>query len=1025
MNVTGLCISRPVMTTLVIVAMLLFGVLGYKALPVSYLPDVEFPTLQVSANFPGASPATMAATVATPLEKEFTAIPGLISMNSTNSLGQTQITLQFSLERDIDGCAADTQAAISKASGDLPENLPEPPSYEKVNPADDPVMYIGVTSETMPLYELNDYATTFLSDAISMVQGVAQVIIYGESKLSVRVRMDPEALAARGISLEDIRSAVAAGNVNEPVGTLDGRTRSLTIESHGQLMRAEDYLDLVVKEMNGRMVRLRDLGVVVNSIQHDKAGAWLDGQRSLTVAVKKQPGANTIATVEAITRLLPTIREQLPAGINMTTIFDRAHIIQDSVNDVQFTLLLAIGLVVVVVFLFLKNISATLIASVAIPVSLVFTFAVMYVLGYSIDVLSLLALTLSVGFVVDDAIVMIENVVRHQEGGKKPYAAALDGSRQIAFTILSMTLSLAVVFVPLMFMAGIVGRVLHEFAWTITVAILCSGFVSLSLTPMLCSRFLRPGSRLGQSGFFFRGVTRFYRWSLSAAMRARWLTMLAAAAILYATIHYFVVIPKGFLPTDDLGYVIGFAESVQGISYPAMRDHLRELEPVVGGDPTVAHFIAIVGNPLQNQGLAIGILKPAHERDESGEQIARRLMVSANQFPGMNVFFTNPPMIRLTTKQTKNLYQYTIQAPDTATLFAFGTSFQNDLRTLPMLTGVTSDLYLANPELHVTLDRDKASAYGLTADAVESHLNSAYSERKVSTIYGDTDQYWVILEVEPFNKRDARDLARLYVENAGGKLVRLDAVAEFAVKTGPLQVNHTGQLPSVTFTFNIAEGSSVSDAVTAIRALAAEKLPPTITSFFEGTAQAFEESMGSVYFLLLIAIAVIYIILGILYESFIHPVTIISGLPSAAIGGLITLTLFGRDLDLFGVVGVIMLIGIVKKNAIMVVDFALEAEKRGLPAKEAAVEGALERFRPIMMTTIAAIAGAMPIALGIGAGAQARQPMGLAVVGGLIISQVVTLYLTPVVYTYMDSFQRFMRRRGEKKRALMGMDDAA
>lgn len=1022
MNVTELFIKRPVMTALVVIAMVFFGIVGYFKLPVSYLPAVEFPTLQVTATLPGASPSTMASSVATPLEKQFTSMPGLRSMSSVNSLGKTLITLQFDLDRDIDGGASDTQAAISRASGDLPSDLPQQPYYEKVNPADDPVLYMALWSDSLPIYKVNEYVTTFLTDSISMVNGVSKVVIYGESKLAVRVRIDPEKLAARGINMDTIRQAVAAQNVKEPLGTLDNKLQSVTVEATGQLKNAEEFLPMIFESKDGRTVRLSDVGTVINSIKSDKSGSWINGKRAIIIAIQKQPGSNTIQVCRTVLGMLKTIRQQIPAGIDMTVLYDRSIPIEDAVNDVQITLLLAVFFVICVIFFFLRNVSATLIAAVAVPVSIIFTFAIMYVLGYSLDTLSLLALTLSVGFVVDDAVVMIENVVRHLEMGKKPYYAALEGAKQITFTIVSMTLSLSVVFIPLMYMSGIIGRILHEFAMTITVAILASGVVSLTLTPMLASRLLKPGSKLSESDKFNDFLLRNYERSLHFVMRHRRMTMVAAGIILLATIHFFIVIPKGFLPTDDMSYCQGFTQCKQGISYNSMKEHVLSLEPILEADENIKHVVVVAGVPILNQGFIFPMLVEPGKRKMTADEVARSLMQKLNQDPGIMVWIQNPPMIRLTAKNTKNLYQYTIQAPDQVELFDIAPKFEMALHKIPFLTGLNSDLLDNNPEMWVKIDRDKASYYGVTAHNIENTLNSAYSERKISTIYGDTDQYWVILEVLPYNKKDPRDLKKLYVANKDGQLIRLDNIATFEEKPGPMQVNHTGMLPSVTYSFNIAPGFSLSDATAAINELALETLPDTVVSNFEGTADEFQKSMSSVFFLLIIAIFIIFVILGILYESWIHPITIISGLPSAAIGGLLTLTLFGKDLDLFGIVGIIMLIGIVKKNAIMVVDFALEAEKEDkLSSQDAAIKGSMERFRPIMMTTVAAIAGAMPIALGLGAGAQARQPMGLAIVGGLILSQIVTLYLTPVVYTYMDTFQKWLYERSRAKRELLGI----
>ena len=1025
MKITEHFIRKPVMTTLVILAMVFFGMVSYNNLPISYLPDVEFPTLQVTAQLPGGSPSIMASTMATPLEKQFTTIPGLISMSSQNTFGQTQITLQFELGRNIDGAASDTQAMISKAQGNMPmDQMPQPPYYEKVNPADDPVIYLAVSSDSLPLYTVNDYANTYISDTISMVNGVSQVLIYGDTSLAVRVKFDPDSLAMKDIGLNELSEKVSSQNVMLPVGSVDGKYRSMTLEATGQLKKAEEFSPMVIAKNGERLLRLQDVANVRNTVNDDKVGVWYKNKRCITMAVKKQPGSNTIAVVDKIKELLPTIRKQIPASIQMEVVYDRADYIKEAVDDVIFTLKLAVGLVVIVVLFFLRNFWATIIAGVAIPVSIIFTFAIMYVMGYSLDTLSLLALTLSVGFVVDDAIVVIENVVSHLEKGKKPFQAAIDGSSQITFTIISMTLSLVVVFIPIMFMAGIIGRILREFAMTITIAILASGMVSLSMTPMLLSRFMKPGKSVAGSDKIFDAIIKGYSWTLHHAMKVKPLVMLLAAGILTATIYFFMIIPKGFLPTDDMSYLIGFSQAVQGISYNSMKNHTKDVAKAIQTDPNVRSVMNVAGYPVQNQGFMAVFLKPPSERKVNADKVAMQLMGPSNSIPGVLTWIQNPPMIRLSAKQTKNLYMYTIQAPDPEELFSVAHKFQQKLMGVKSLTGVTSDMMVNNPELWVDIDRDKAANYGLNAQQIEEGLGLAYAEGKIGTIYGNTDQFWLIMQAEDHYKKDYRNVRNLYLKNSDGDMVRLDEIADFTLKPGPMQVNHTGQLPSVTYSFNLAEGAAMSQATASINKLATQELPATFTNFFEGEAGEFQKSMSSVYFLLLIAVAVIYMILGILYESFIHPITIISGLPSAAIGGLLTLEYFGLELDLFGMVGIIMLIGIVKKNAIMVVDFALEAEKEGrLSPEDAACEGSLERFRPIMMTTLAAIAGIMPIALGYGAGAQARQPMGLAIVGGLMISQVVTLYLTPVFYVYMDKFQRWTDKRGKAKRELMGIPE--
>ncbi len=1014
MNVTELFIRRPVMTTLVMLGLLFFGLVAYKALPVSYLPAVDFPTIQVTASLPGANARTMASNVASPLEQEFSAIAGLNSMSSTNSQGLTQITLQFDLDRNIDDAAMDVQAAIAKASGSLPDGMPSPPYYQKVNPADSPILYLIMDSPSLPLFKVNEYAKTFVTQALSMVSGVAQVDIYGEQKYAVRVRLDPRRLAAKGIGLDEVNRAIAGQNVNLPLGNLQGRYRSLTLDSDGQLMAAEAYNSIVVAFRDGQPVRLSDLGEAVDGVERDRSASWFNGRQVIFLAVKRQPGSNTIEVVDRIRAMLPTIKRQLPAAVNLEVVFDASKPIRESVDDVKFTLALAVALVIMVVFLFLRSLSGTFIASVAVPFSIVATFAAMYLLGFTIDTLSLMALTLSIGFVVDDAIVMLENIVRHMEMGKKPYRAALDGARQVGFTIISMTLSLAVVFIPVLFMSGIIGRVMHEFAMTITIAILVSGVVSLSLTPMLSSRILKAGSRLAESDPIFRAMQSVYRWTLDKALKHRLTTMVLAAGVLAVTIHLFMIIPKGFQPKDDQGFLLGFTVGAQGLSFESMAAHQRELTPIILDNPNVASTFQVVGFGTQNQGLFGVILKPAHERDDNAYQVLYQLWPKLNTIPGLAVFVKVPPMIPIGGKQTRSEYVFTLLSPDTDHLYAAAKKFQAKMAGLKEITGVNSDLQIDNPEVDIVVDRDKAASLGVSVRAVEDALYTAYGTRRISTIYAQNDEYKVIVELLPRFQQDIEALKLLYVRSDRGRLVRLDALADITETLGPLTVNHTGQLPSVTFSFNAAPGVSIGEATAAVERLALKELDDSISTKFEGTASAFKESMGSLYALLVLAVVVIYIILGVLYENFYHPLTIISGLPSAALGGLLTLWVFGLELDLYGFVGLIMLIGIVKKNAIMVVDFAIEAEREGKSSFEAVYEGALIRFRPIMMTTLAAIAGALPIALGFGAGAEARRPLGLVVVGGLIISQVVTLYLTPVFYTYMDALANL---RAEKKRA--------
>jgi hydrophobe/amphiphile efflux-1 (HAE1) family protein len=1023
MNISETFIRRPIATSLLMLGILVFGSAVYTLLPIAALPNVDFPTITVAANLPGASPETMASSVATPLEQQFAAIPGLAAMTSTSGLSSTSITLQFDLNRNIDGAAEDVQTAINAAGGLLPKDLPNPPTYKKTNPADRPVLLYAVYSDDMPIYRVDDYAYTILAQKLSAVTGVSQVIVAGQQSYAAHIQINPGALAARGIGFEDVHNALNVATLDEPKGNLEGARENLTLDTNDQLFDAKSFGNVIVAYRNGAPVRIKDVGDVIDGSLLPRTSAWFNGKPAELLLIQRQAGANTIELVDTIKGMMPRLRASIPNSIKIELVSDRSGTIRSSVNDVQFTLILTIGLVVLVIFLFLRNLWATIIPSVTVPLSIVATFGVMYMLNYSLDNLSLMGLTIAVGFVVDDAIVMIENIVRYLEEGDRPFDAALKGAGQIGFTIISITFSLVAVFIPLLFMGGIVGRLFREFAVVVTVAVVMSGFISLTLTPVMCSLFLRresdrPKGRLNRMAeSFFEWMIRVYDRGLHVVFRHRFITLISTLVLVVATGWLYATIPKGFFPEQDTGFIFGAAETRQDISFAGMAALEHQFIQIALSDPDVFAVVGFAGatggNASENTSRTFIQLKPFEERGASAQQIIQRLRPKMATVPGAFFFMQAGQDIQIGGRLSKTEYQYTLTDTDSDELNHWAPILLDGIQKLPGLQDVTSDQQIAAPHIAIQIDRDAAYRLGLSLGLIDQTLYDAFGQRQVTTIYTSTSQYKVILEAQP-QFQDSRDaLSHIYIPGPNGAQVPLSAVAHYTEKTEPLTVNHQGQFPAVTVSFNLRPGVALGVAVDGIAKLQAQlRTPVTLDGSFQGTAQAFQSSLSSTPILIAAAILVVYIVLGMLYESYIHPITILSALPSAGVGALIMLILFHYDLSVIALIGIILLIGIVKKNAIMMIDFALEAERHeGKSPLEAIHEACLLRFRPIMMTTFAALFGGLPIAIGQGAGSELRRPLGIAIVGGLLVSQVLTLYTTPIIYLYLDELSQWLGAR--------------
>jgi HAE1 family hydrophobic/amphiphilic exporter-1 len=1057
MDLSATCIRRPVMTTLITASLIVFGIFGYRLLSVAALPAVDFPTIQITANLPGASPETMGASVAGPIERQLSTISGITSITSTSALGISTIVIQFDLNRNIDGAALDVQTALTVAQRKLPIEMTIPPSFRKVNPGDFAILLFSLVSPTLPMSTVDDYGEITLAQQISQLPGIAQVFVYGAQKFAVRVQVNPIAAAARGIALDDVRSVVAKANSNTPVGTIAGVRQNTTITATAAMRTAAEYGNVVAAYRNGVPVKLSEIANVVDSIENDQIANLYNNEKSIVLAIFKQPDANTVQIVDAIKERLPIYRAQIPASVKMELLADRSQSIRDSVEDVQVTLAIAIGLVVLVIFLFLRSASATVIPALAVPISLIATCAAMYLFGYSINNMTLLALTLSVGFVVDDAIVMLENIVRHIENGMRPFEAALKGSREIGFTIISITFALIAVFIPVLLMGGMVGRVFREFAVTITVAIVLSGFVSLTLTPMLCARVLKNHHEGGKQNFvlrifeaMFNSWLRGYEVTLDLFLRYKFVVLLGMIATLVGTVWLYIAIPKGFFPAEDTGFINATVEGPSDISFKAMYDRQEQVAELIRQDPAVEYYNSVVGaggpNPTNNYGRLFIALKPRKER-ESSTAVIQRLRAKANSLTGVQTYFQNVQNINITGRISKSEFQYTLQSSDTETLYRVGPEMLEKISKLEGLRDVTGDLYIKNPQMTLEIDREAAAVYGVSLDQIRQELYNCFGNRQVATIYTASNDYQVILECDKSIQADASGLSKIYLKtnlngqangaaavavgsgingstSPTGPAIPISAVTKLVPTVGALQVNHQGQQPSMTISFNLAPGYALGAAVDAIRKIEQEtNLPASIVSGFQGAAQVFQDSLKGQGVLVLAAVFASFVVLGILYESFIHPITIISGLPSAGVGALLVLMMFKMDLSVIAMIGIVMLVGIVKKNAIMMIDFALQRRAAGLSAEAAMREACLLRFRPIMMTSFAAIFGSLPIALGAGAGAELRQPLGVAVVGGLLVSQLLTLYITPVVYIYLDNVDRLLRRRLEPPADLRDDDE--